>query len=665
MNMTARARQRAQIQRIGRELMYQLPAELFTATLDYLNFDDIMWLCEDPEFPSGLLQRKHLLDHYGSSILGDVVSNDWKFHSAIRNFIHILGEWDVKTRRHNLRPLLATIDSYGRYELCETFLEEDYFMGMREETLGKYIDIGASETKNELAKTPLEPLHAAVLAMKKEIVELLLKHGANPNSRAGVLGTALHFAKDDKVAKLLLAHGADINAKDALGYTPLSNAILKDKPDLVKLLVESGADVELLYDGNLSALDLAIKYSRYNTNIVRTLADAKCYINGPPGVVPPLHRAVENNEEDIIPILIEAGADLAVRYEGRTVLHVVQSPCIASRLLAYGADVNAKDKNGSTPFMLATERGIDLMDVYLMAGAAVCTTHLREKKILFQLVSAGQYHILKSLMSQCDLKPAIYGVENLLEGQSLLDFAMSCGFEGIADLLVETFPHLVISEDGENEDHILWTAAKHSSRRMLQRIIDLRKKVEVKDVDFQDGLVVALDRGQADIVEIFLQALIDPSNLGHGVHVPLFVLTAGTNLALCDMAMYLPEDPSKWIPDCERYYLSMETCHDNIEINMKMLRILLDHGADVSRAEYEGIGILHCAAWRNSEPLMRALLEAGADPLFKDENGYTPADWAAKMSHFQIEKILRQAEEEALAKQPKEEGQSAGVKGQL
>ena len=100
-------------------------------------------------------------------------------------------------------------------------------------------------------------LRLAVANKKPELVELLLRHGVDPNSRAFAAGDGtLHMACFWRepcldTVRVLLEYGADPNRMTPAGYTPLHLAlrwgivneehILK----LVKLLVEFGADLHI------------------------------------------------------------------------------------------------------------------------------------------------------------------------------------------------------------------------------------------------------------------------------------------------------------------------------------------------------------------------------------------------------------------------------------
>ncbi len=93
-------------------------------------------------------------------------------------------------------------------------------------------------------------LHQACSGCYDEVVELLLKHGVNPNIQRKNGDTAL-FAHimfglprnaDSKITELLLKHGADPNIKNDNGDSTLNWACYRRNSKVVELLLKYGAD---------------------------------------------------------------------------------------------------------------------------------------------------------------------------------------------------------------------------------------------------------------------------------------------------------------------------------------------------------------------------------------------------------------------------------------
>jgi uncharacterized protein len=106
-------------------------------------------------------------------------------------------------------------------------------------------------------------LHLAVFAQREETARLLIEHGANLDARSTgsiarvpPLGTAA-FVRSCSLARLLLDAGADVNGQGEGGFTALHAAAENGDEDLVRLLLDHGADASLATAQGKRPVDLA------------------------------------------------------------------------------------------------------------------------------------------------------------------------------------------------------------------------------------------------------------------------------------------------------------------------------------------------------------------------------------------------------------------------
>lgn len=120
------------------------------------------------------------------------------------------------------------------------------------------------------------PLMGAAQEGNTEMIELLLKLGANPNLQDTSGSTALMLASSNGktgVALALLAAGVDINFQCSKGGTALMAAAAWGHFELVKLFLERGADPYLRdCDGETAWFYAADKFHKDITDLLEKFA---------------------------------------------------------------------------------------------------------------------------------------------------------------------------------------------------------------------------------------------------------------------------------------------------------------------------------------------------------------------------------------------------------
>ena len=122
-------------------------------------------------------------------------------------------------------------------------------------------------------------LHNATYSDHALAIKLLLDGGADPNLRMNYRSlvddheergvVALMFALSVDAAKTLIDAGADVNVQDDSGITPLMRAAHRGKADIVRLLLDAGADALQRTHHGQNAIDIVRdQIARYESWVI-------------------------------------------------------------------------------------------------------------------------------------------------------------------------------------------------------------------------------------------------------------------------------------------------------------------------------------------------------------------------------------------------------------
>src|SRR6218665_102269 len=226
----------------------------------------------------------------------------------------------------------------------------------------------------ECGMEKMSALHYATKEGRMEVARELLQQSCDVNSLTPFdMATPLMFAcrffrTDVNMVAELLRYGADVNKTDHVGMTPLIVACELGCLELVRLLLDNGANVNHTYkeDDLPDTICQALRSPTIQEYEIDEMCDAYRG-NGP------LLQAAREHHYPVVQELIHRGCDLQItNVAGNTALHIAcrsesktvysprmtRSPIagntrIVKCLLEVGCDINRRNKHGETPLQRA------------------------------------------------------------------------------------------------------------------------------------------------------------------------------------------------------------------------------------------------------------------------------------------------------------------------
>ncbi len=317
------------------------------------------------------------------------------------------GSWRVKSRLHPPAPVSPP------YIDTEFPTEHDQFISIMATSLAVnalLLALPSQEKPLVIVPSDFAPAEQAEwmrVTLNGSTAELkkLLDGGMKANAKTAEGTTALMMAaRDLEKVKLLIERGADVNARAMTGITPLIVAArYRGNVEVVRLLLKKGArpnaDKGVEVRNDASALFFAVMAG--DVQMAQALLDAGARLGDRMKILglimtSPLAYATFNGDSSMVEYLIGRGANPnEVDDDGISVLSwaaINNQLSIVQALLTRGAQVNHVDKFGMTPLLYAAS--IDFGDTAVLEKliAAGADLKAKNKQGLTALELAKSYH---------------------------------------------------------------------------------------------------------------------------------------------------------------------------------------------------------------------------------------------------------------------------------
>ncbi|MFP3020595.1 MAG: ankyrin repeat domain-containing protein [Wolbachia sp.] len=469
-------------------------------------------------------------------------------------------------------------------------LNKELLLAVRSHELNEVknlISQGASlEAKDDDDNTPL---HWASWNSYLDVVDYLIKSGANLEAKNRYGRTPLLNASWNghlDVVKYLVENGANLEAKDYNGKTPLHMASLIGHLDVVKYLISKGADINAKANDGKTPLDIAInkKHDNVEQYLKQVQLDKK------------LLTAMEGVDLNEVRGLIAKGANIDTKdKDGNTLLYSAAEMGDLDRikfLLDNGA--NIETENGeyqATPLHGAVENyRLDAVKLLLSRGANVNAEDKGHWTPLHYAADTNRLDVVKFLVGA----GANLGATSDY-GKTPLDIAIDKKHVNVEQYLRQV-----------QLDKKLLLAVRSHELNEVKNLISQGASLEAKDGDDNTPLHWASWNSYLDIVE--------------------YLIKSDANLEAKNRYGRTPLLNASW------------------NGHLDVVKYLVENGANLEAKDYNGKTPLYRASLIGHLDVVKYLISKGASINAKDKDGKTPLDIAIDKKLDNVVAYLRQTQ---------------------
>lgn len=403
--------------------------------------------------------------------------------------------------------------------------------------------------------------------------------------------------------------------------------------------------------GGFTALMVAV--SKYNKEIVKILIDAGADLNLRDNNGYTALNHVKGYEEDMAALLLKNGANPNLKdyRRGRTPLMTVAgNKERAALLLENGANPNLIDADFYTALMYVAQNGTkEVAEMLLRAGA---DPYMSCGNITASSIARG--------LGRIDIAETIENYKRQYQGggqyvaNDLANAINSSNVALVRKIISEkpdaiNFNIHVLHQD--KAATALMLAAEKGSEEIVRMLLDAGADPNLQNKKCETALMLAIPKRHKDIVAILLDKGADPNLESEGKYTALTYAIQAANWSSLEfkeiIAMLLAKGAN---PNLQNDYGKTPLMYAVLRHAKEVVEMLLNAGADINLQDDEFQTALMYAVLENSKEMVEILLNAGADFEMININAISAFTLAKEKGFVGIEKILEESRRNSLRK---------------
>mmetsp|Transcript_25912 Transcript_25912/g.45686 ORF Transcript_25912/g.45686 Transcript_25912/m.45686 type:complete len:878 (-) Transcript_25912:91-2724(-) len=450
----------------------------------------------------------------------------------------------------------------------------------------------------------------------------------NNQPRRRNLEKELHSAVSSgnvKMIRQLVQEGANMEVSFQEGLTPLRHALRSCKWEVISCLVELGANV-----------NVTTKYSGKTA----------------------LHIASLHGQIDLVSLLLSRGANIEASDDGKTPLAMA---CITGKLgvmnllLDKGANMEARDNHGFTPIFHACESGqLEAVRLLLNRGANVnAVTSVGWTTLSWRLQNSGGRRdaLIRLLLERgakidskffrmvCQKRDTVLLSHLLEEGADIHSqdkdgntVAHNVTDSKVLDILLKREPSLLHATNNEGQN-LLFSA---QSTGVIHYLLDRGLDIDGRDKAGRSPLHWYIENSiennfRTDAVLELLRLGAMVNAVDNQAQTPLHLACSKLNEKL--VRLLLDHGANINQQNAHGNTPLLVTCmYLSKSYHISIVQLLLDRGADITMRNATGQTVLHVGCTGRKDNFFELLLKHGADVNTRDSSGATALVLASRHS---------------------------------